>query len=371
MNILFLDQFNSLGGAQQCLLDLLPAMREYGWSARVAIPDAGPLAAKLETMGIPTDAIRCGPYSSARKTLRDFARFAWETPLLARRIERLAVLHQARLLYVNGPRVLAAAAIAARRRRLPLIFHCHVRLGQSAALRMAGWALQHSKATLIGCCEFAAEPLRPYVLPRNLHVIYNGTSDFAAEDSHPAENPDLVRIGIIGRIEPDKGQLEFVQAARLLLDEFPNLRFSITGAPLFSSPAYFEAVREASKGLPFEFEGWRDNVAGAFSSLHVLAVPSAAHDPNPRVILEAFSARVPVVAFRSGGIPEVIEDGVTGFLTAARTPQALAARLQDVLRLEPKEREQVAANARRTWEQNYTAPRYRRQIAERIAQVLS
>lgn len=366
MNILFLDQFNSLGGAQQCLLDLLPASRENSWTPHVAIPSGGPLSARLESDGIPVHPIRCGPYTSTKKTTLDHGRFAIDTPLLAAQIWKLIRAHNIDLLYVNGPRVLPGAAIAARRRKLPLVFHCHVRLGQASAIRTAGWALRYADATMIGCCKFAAEPLLRYVPPPKMHVIYNGMTDMAG--SRPA---GISRIGIIGRIERDKGQMEFVEAARLLLNAFPGLRFSVTGAPLFSSPGYSQSVHEAARGLPVEFHGWKENIPEAYSSIDLLAVPSAAHDPNPRVILEAFSARVPVVAFPSGGIPEVVTDGKNGFLTSGHSASLLAARIGDVLRMEPAVRASVIDQARADWAGKFTVDRFRREIAGCIAQALS
>ncbi len=368
MNILFLDQFGSLGGAQRCLLDLLPLVAARGWTARVAIPEGGSLAAKIQASGVPVDSISCGPYSSTRKTLVDFGRFSLETPRLARRIASLASAHAIDLLYVNGPRLLPATAFAARRLRLPLIFHCHVHLGQPAAVRIAGWSLAVSRATMIGCCHFAAAPLRPYVNPARLHVIYNGTGDL----SRPRRVPDrVIPIAIVGRIDPDKGQIDFVRAAQILKPRFPELRFLVIGAPLFSSAAYFDRVRQAAQGLPIEFQGWREDIAEVLSRTGLLIVPSFPNDPNPRVIMEAFSARVPVVAFPAGGIPEILKDGETGFLTAGHGPEALAARIAEVLSMDSGIKDAVVARARAAWEDAYTLDRFRGDVAGRIAQAAS
>src|SRR5580658_10813617 len=102
MNILCLDQFGELGGAQRCLLDEIPAMTGRGWTVHLAAP-GGQLAGRAATLGATVDPIRCGPYSSGKKTLADMARFAVEAPRLAREIRGLLRRYHADLIYVNGP----------------------------------------------------------------------------------------------------------------------------------------------------------------------------------------------------------------------------------------------------------------------------
>src|SRR5437879_2331964 len=113
-----------------------------------------------------------------------------------------------------------------------------------------------------------------------------------------------------------------------------NCRFIICGAPLFSDAAaarYFERVREAAAGLPFEFSGWCDDVGAALSQLDLLVVPSAPGEATTRVILESYAAGVPVVASSSGGIPEIVSDGETGFLVPPGNPTRLAAKIREAL----------------------------------------
>jgi glycosyltransferase involved in cell wall biosynthesis len=355
VKILFVDQFGALGGAQRCLLDLLPAVAERGWAACAAIPLGGGLEEGFRAAGAAVEGIECGPYRSMRKSVGDFLRFAGELPRLAKRIGAIVDARGSELLYVNGPRLLPAAAVAARRRGLPVVFHCHVHLFQRAAVAAAGWAVRLARARVIACCRFAAAPLAGFVEAGRLHVVYNGVADMARERVGGGER---MRVGVIGRIEEDKGQRDFVEAART----FPEARFVVIGAPMFTGAAYFERVRAAAAGLAVEFPGWREDVAGALAGLDVLAVPSFERDPNPRVILEAFSAGVPVVAYPSGGIAEVIEDGVTGYLTRGRGAAALAARLGEALRDEA-ERKEVARRARVAWEGRFRVERYREEVA--------
>ncbi len=367
MKVLLIDQFGELGGAQRCLLDLVVAMRGRGWAPRVALPCDGPLAERLREQHTTVDIIPCGPYTSGRKTVADAARFAIDTTRNWRKIAELTAIHQAELVYVNGPRALPAASFAVRG-RVPLLFHVHSHLTRSYAQKVAGWAIRDSNATVISSCKFLAEPLLPYVAPNNLHVIYNGISEIPFLARSIPRN-GAWRIGLLGRIAPEKGQDHFLHAARIVIHEFPACRFVICGASLFSGAEFQRSVQNLSAGLLVDFLGWREDVAEVFSCLDLLAVPSAPVDGTTRVILEAYSAGLPVVAYPSGGIVEVVRPGITGFLTDSNDPKSLAAALLAVMR-SPGRLPDVATAARKAWQKKYTVDRYCNQVLEVIESVV-
>jgi glycosyltransferase involved in cell wall biosynthesis len=295
MNPLFLDQFSEPGGAQQCLLDLLPAMP----ASLVALPGDGAMFDRVRTLGHETARIDCGPYTSGAKTAADRVRFVLETPRLARQIRLLAPGRD--LVYINGPRLLPAAGLAGL--RVPVVFHSHSWIPPGATRAMCGRALCSLKARVIASCRYVAESWRPFA--REIAVIYNGVA--APERPLPRRTGPFT-VGCIGRIAPEKGQREFVEAARHILRERPDARFAIFGATMFGPAAYESEVRAAAAGLPIEFRGWVENVYDALAAIDVLLVPSAPHEATTRVILEAATAGVPVVAFASGGIPEVLSE---------------------------------------------------------------
>ncbi len=366
MNILFLDQFSDLGGAQRCLLDLAPAIRERGWAMHAAAPGGGPLLGEMAAHGAAVDSIACGPYSLGRKTPADLVRFAAQTPRLAARIRELAERSRADLVYVNGPRLLPAVARGLGASR-PVLFHCHSRLSQRYAAGLAGRALRRTPASVVACCRFAVEPLLPYVSAERLRVVYNG-SPAAPGRRRAAGEGGTWRIGVIGRIAPEKGQAEFLRAARLVAPNAPGCRFVVCGEALFGDAAaqrYRRRLEELAAGLPVEFLGWRTDVYDVLSGLDLLVVPSVREPATTRVILEAYACGVPVVAFRSGGIPEVVEDAASGFLVEPLTPEALAAKLGALL--EQPDRLRVAAErGRALWRERFTLDRYRREMLEAI-----
>jgi glycosyltransferase involved in cell wall biosynthesis len=359
MNVLVLDQFSDPGGAQQVLLELLPAMREAGWRALVGLPGDGELFARIRQLGFEVERIDCGPYTSGRKSAADLARFAAGTPRLAMQIRHLAKRIDAGIVYVNGPRLLPAAAMAGAGR--PVLFHAHSYLGPGAVRRMAGAALRRMNASVVAQCEFVASPWREFA---RVSVIYNGVNGPASAPTRSQGGPPLV--GCIGRIAPEKGQREFVAAARRIHAAMPECRFAIYGAPLFGERAgeeYAAQVRADAEGLPVEFAGWVDDIAACMARLDLLLVPSCGIEATTRVILEAFAWGVPVLAFTSGGIPEVVEDGVNGRL--AKDSETMADYAIGLLRGDRGAA--MAKAARESWERRFTLARFRTEMLKAIS----
>jgi glycosyltransferase involved in cell wall biosynthesis len=211
--------------------------------------------------------------------------------------------------------------------------------------------------------------LRRYVKPERLHVIYNGVAG-PAKPAEPKQARGDFRIGVVGRIAPEKGHADFLQAARLLNEALPNCRFVICGEALFADPVsreYRQTLDELARGLPVEFLGWRDDVYEVLSRLDLLVVPSTREPATTRVVLEAYSCALPVVAYPTGGIPEVLSDGETGFLVTPMEPDALAERILTLVLREPERLERAAAAGLKLWRERFGVERYQLDVIKVLA----
>ncbi len=367
-NILCIDQFSSLGGGQRSLLDMLPAFSERGWRPSVAIPGGGRFLAMVRSRGYRTHNFGLGSYTSKKKRLAQLVKYAFELPSLVNSLAELVEANEADLLFVNGPRLVPPAAWVAWRRGIPLVFHCHNRLLQDSAIALTGQALELASAHVIACCHYAADPLREYVAPERLSIIYNGIGEMAIGGLRPPGR--IRRIGVVGRVEEDKGQLQFVQAARLVSREAPECCFAVIGEPMFSGVDYYEKVVASSHGVPIDFVDWQDDMSKVYSDLDLLVVPSSALEATTRVVLEAYSAGVPVIAFPVGGIPEILRNEQTGFLAEAATAEALAQRILSVLRMDRASVKAVVKRARKEWVDRFALRTYRDNVCNVLAQAM-
>lgn len=350
MKVLVFDQFSDLGGAQSCLLMALQVMRARGWEVTAGLPGRGALCDRMRQLGLATFPISCGPYGLGQKSIADGARFLSQLPLLASEMRRQARSLAPDVVYLNGPRLLPAAALAGL--RIPVLFHAHSCVANPVVRSLAGEALRRLRASLVACCRFVAESWESFVPSERVSVVFNGVA--GPPPAARIRNSGGPVVGCIGRIAPEKGQLEFVAAARAIHREIPNSRFVVTGAPLFSRDAvrYHQRVLEASHGLPIEFQGWITNVYSALADLDLLLAPSNSFEATTRVIPEAFAAGVPVIAFASGGIPEVVDHGRTGFL--AESVDEMARRAIELLSGDAARRNAITGAARESWQTRFT-----------------
>jgi len=363
MRILFLDQFSDLGGAQLCLQDVLLEVRRVGWKAEVMAPGEGPLLTFARECGFAVQSLTASRYANGHKTAPDVMRFGIDMVRSAGILRRTLDERPADLVYVNGPRMLPAAFGL----RIPVLFHSHSLLDKRYSRAIAGWALRGLNARVLACSEFTAQPLRTLLGADAVRVIYNGVSDHGFHQRDPDSRP--VRVGILGRIAPEKGHLDFLRAASALPDR-ERVQFSITGAALFSEAGYEQAVRAAATDAGVESRAWTNDVSEALHDLDILVVPSASHDASPRVILEALSAGTCVLSYPSGGIPELIRNGHSGILTRFSSPEELTAQIQ-VLAANPELRSCLAANGRREWEARFRVGRFRSEVCEAILEAVT
>jgi glycosyltransferase involved in cell wall biosynthesis len=354
VRIVFLDQFSDYGGAQLCLRDVLEEASRLGWQAKVMAPGAGPLLDFARARGFAAQSLPITRYSNGSKSASDVLRFGVDMTRSVGMLRRVLREQPTDLIYVNGPRILPAVY----RLRLPVVFHSHSLLDKQYARTIAGWVLRGSNIRVLTCAEFTAQPLKRLVGANSVRLVYNGVSDLGFRPRKASADP--IRVGILGRIAPEKGHLDFIRAAAAIGGR-KGVHFSVTGAALFSDTSYEQTVRTVGAAAGVEFHGWADNVTQVLHDLDILVVPSAGHDASPRVILEALSAGTCVVAYPSGGIPELIRTGYSGLLTTSPS----VAELTDLIRSLAGNldlRSRLASNGRREWEERFRVERFRSEV---------
>jgi glycosyltransferase involved in cell wall biosynthesis len=137
-------------------------------------------------------------------------------------------------------------------------------------------------------------------------------------------------VGNVGALVAQKDQRHLVEAAVLVVREVPDVRFVILGEGELREPLERQ-IHEHHLERHVLLPGFRADVLALMKSFDVFAI-SSIHEGLCSSLIDAMAESKPCVGTRVGGVPEVIEDGVTGYLVEPRDAKALAARLVTLLK---------------------------------------
>ncbi len=257
---------------------------------------------------------------------------AWQVSRLARfiREERIALVH-AQDIYTN-----VLGLLAARMAGVPVIV-TRVDLGHHiTGYRRPLTRLASAKAdrVLVNALCIRDLVIREGVEPDRVAVVRNGVDllelDRLARGAPDPGLPEGAWITCIGNMHhPVKGQTDLLVAFREVLREHPTARVALVGDGV-RRPLLERLAAQLGVSGRVHFLGFRRD-APAILARSVLSVSASHAEGISNAILEAMAMRLPVVATSVGGTPELVREGVSGFLVPPGAPGALARRISDAL----------------------------------------
>ena len=331
------------GGASRVLFTNLRLINHDRLIPLLLLPRTGPIEDELKERGVKYYIWGAltepgNPFAYLRSFFR-----AWRFFLR----ERVDVIH------INGsnfwrPAELLAAWIL----RIPIIAHFHVINTKSAPFMSLCQAA-------ICVSRYTAEQSLPVTLPRP--VIYNAINIDRFDAGHSLREElgishDVVVVAFLGQIREIKGVQDFLAIARNIPDV--NVHFLIAGecrdTKKFHGSYTEQELNELIGGDPrIHYIGYVKEVENVYHTADVVVVPSRWQEPLGLINLEANACSKPIVATRVGGIPEVVEDGVNGYLVETGDISALVDKVSRLI-ANPLLRRQLGNAGRNLVEQNYT-----------------
>ena len=200
---------------------------------------------------------------------------------------------------------------------------------------------------LLTLTDWQQEALAPY-LPVAKHKYKTVPNFVDCQRFHPDKRSDQKRsdlgytssdfvIGLIGRIDQQKGQLELVQAFGQIQNDFPQAKLLIVGEPTkgeASQEAYYSELQSWVKDHKLEtkvqFRGFTNTPEQLMANLDLFVLASH-QETFGYVVIEAMASGTPVLGTEAGGVPEILSHGKLGFLCQPKSSQSMAEQLGYIL----------------------------------------
>jgi len=343
LRILQISSASSFGGGERYVADLTNALHDRGHDLFLALRPHSPLVAHVH---LPSAKIKTLPLRNALdvQSAHELARFV--------RQQQIEIVH------AHMARDYSLAAYAARRNRhTKFIVTRHV-LFPLNRLHRQTLARAHR---VIAVSNAVARELRSQRVTREdlITVVHNGIDterfermltrfDRAQFLSSKGLPVDSLLVGSIGELRTLKRHDDFIRAAAIVAQSFPQTHFVLAGVD--TSPSgevrqqLDQLVAELKLNDRFHFLGWLDDAEKLLAALDVF-VSASETESFGLAIAEAMAAGTAVVATATDGAREVIENQKSGLLVPISDPPRLAEAVATLLASEPQ-RKEIGAQAR-------------------------
>ncbi len=353
--ILYVSPFaQDISGVDECLVQLLEHFKRGQVQAVVALPQWSRYVPRYEKAG--AQVIFIGPVARLVRTLNPLAwiRYLFLFPVNVWSLWRVARKFQIDLIHTNEF-VLLQGGLAARLLGLPSVYHVRGDALRDPRPRWVYWSLSR----LLTCwadhifviSQGTAQIFTRHGIPLGdkVQVLYDGIIGVPQKKQFHRKtigrrygiSSREILVGTVGRLHPRKRMEIFIQAAARLRREVLRCRFLIVGGTdgSLAEEKYARTLHAEAKRLGLEdvliFAGAQQDPTSFMEAFDVFLM-SSVNEGFGRVLIEAMSAAAPIVASRSGAIPEVLGDA--GILVEPDDPAAFAHATLDLIRHPAKAR---------------------------------
>lgn len=330
INILHLMPTSGPGGAERLLIDIVSSLNKKTYHSVVGMLNTGWLTGKIEEAGLDIRVMRSGgPIDHV--LFKDLIQII--------RSENINIIHS-HLLDMNF-----YAALSSKVTNTPLVCTEH---GDIHHTSKGSWknilkakTISLFADNIVFVSQYTEDYFQKYVKqpPNKRTVIYNGVDDnlFKKVDADQKKalrkklqlNENAALIANVGNLYPVKGQKYLIQAFRLVKDSVPNSELLIIGRGELEQELRTETETIGLKDS-VRFLGFREDVGDLLKASDIFVLSSLS-EGLPIALIEAMGCGLPVVATDVGGVKEVIQDGIDGFIVPAQDSVSLAGRIKLII----------------------------------------
>lgn len=358
--ILYVHGVTAFGGAERDLVSIIRELDRERFTPLVACSDQGPLLRELAQQGIQTAIIPLPPW---RKTKSLLSRLPSVSQLY-----RLLVKEHIQLVHINDMWWVPQGYWASRLAKVPCVAHIRQELEPR---RIRQYRLRDLRILLAVSGRVKQQLEHGGVEPERIKVLYSGLTVSQRDRCVSGEairerygiQPDQPVIGTVAHLFPRKGYEYLLTALVKVRETIPSVKCLIVG---HGDQEYTAQLQGLMRNLDLDetvlFVGNQADVWPYIEVMDIMVLPSIMEGFGI-ALLEAMALGKPVVATHVGGIPEVVEDGVTGRLVAPRDSASLALEILSLLG-DPEKRQQMGQAGITRVKEMFTTKQFGHQLME-------
>lgn len=337
-----------LGGAEAMLWSFLNSVDRNRVDPSVVFFEDGGFRSDVASLGIRTGVLQTGRL----REIRRFGRSVRSLAALMRREQPDVILN-----WVAKAQLYGGVAAAMARMSSRVVWWQH-------GVPCGHWMDRTATALparAVGCSSSTAADAQRQLWPRRRTVVVHPGADPSANGATPAAPLGIAEgrtvIGIVGRLQPWKGQHRLLEALRLLRERGLDVHGLIVGGDAYGlSPEYATGLGEQVRALGLDghvtFTGHVSDVRPYLTAMDIL-VSASVGEPFGIVLIEGMAHALPLVAVGDAGPRDIVDHGRTGLLVPSPEPEELAAALELLVR-DPGTRRELGAHGRERFLANFT-----------------
>lgn len=342
-NILYLHAGAELYGSDIVLLELIKKLDKSKFTPYVILPSSGPLVDKLLENNISVKIIE---YPILRrkyftpmgivKYIRNYFRYS---KILVDEVKNRNI----DIIHINTSAVLEGIYIK-RKLRKPLLWHIHeIILKPKIISKILAFFISKSDKVVVVSNAVKKNLQDSKKNIKNIEVIYNGVDNLKFNKFNPNSYirnefkipSDAIVVGMIGRVNSWKGQEDFLCAIEKVLNDRNDVYAMLIGGVFNGEEWRIEKLKEKIEEMSCKdrivIDTYRTDIANVHSLYDVFVLPSINPDPLPTVVLEAMASNTPIIAYKHGGVCEMVKDGYNGALVDVRDVHQLGLAIESLV----------------------------------------
>jgi glycosyltransferase involved in cell wall biosynthesis len=385
-NILYLNVGAELYGADVILLELVKNLDKSGFKPYVILPGEGPLIIELEKLGIEVKVLDYPVLRRQYFNPKGLINYIFQMKKAIKELESFCKVKNIDIIHTNTAAILEGGILYKRLKvklKIKHLWHIHEMLDKPKVLyKFLSYFISTHCTKVLAVSNSVknhwdkSKQFNCYNKDEDkIIVIHNGIDlekfnpqndyQYLIKEFNLNENDRVV--GMIGRVNAIKGQEVFVEAMEKVMEATSGVKALLVGGVFNGQEWRMDALKgRVSKSKykdSFIICDYRKDSPNIHCLIDVFVLPSISFDSFPTTVLEAMASAKPIVAFKSGGVVEMVKEGENGFFADFGDSEDLAKKILSLLQDEVLQRD-FGKESNRIMIENFSVSSFVKKVEE-------